>query len=481
MTEHICEVCERIFKQKGHLDAHKRRKKPCKKDAKLEAIVEKKVQAALTKKKLEISIDQKDTAIDYTTKTREELIALCKEKKIKGYSSKKKEDIIKLLLDTYPKKETIVETIIPKQSDDDYVYQTMITCIGNKRKLVKNIRKVVEEVRILLSKERLNIVDGFAGSSVVSRELSYIADKIYSNDLEYYAYLMASCFLIKPDSEQREKIEAHIKIMNDIAEHGPFIEGIISRLYAPKDTKNIREGERCFYTRENALIIDTLRDYIEKKVEDDIKNYCLVPLLTKASIHTNTAGVFKGFYKKGKIGHFGGKGEFALSRITKPISVEVPIWSDLEFTAYPSNKDINTLVSDLPDDIDLMYLDPPYNQHPYGSNYFMLNVIATNKEPDNISNVSGIPADWNKSSYNTRSSAVTSMNHLISTGIEKSRYLLISYNNEGIITEDDWKTLLEPYIVKKYEIQYDTFKACRNLKNRSNKVVEIMYLVSKKV
>ena len=25
---------------------------------------------------------------------------------------------------------------------------------------------------------------------------------------------------------------------------------------------------------------------------------------------------------------------------------------------------------------DLAYFDPPYNQHPYGSNYFMLNTIA---------------------------------------------------------------------------------------------------------
>jgi DNA adenine methylase len=35
--------------------------------------------------------------MDYSTKTRDELIALCKEKKIKGYSGKKKNDIISLL------------------------------------------------------------------------------------------------------------------------------------------------------------------------------------------------------------------------------------------------------------------------------------------------------------------------------------------------------------------------------------------------
>ena len=44
-----------------------------------------------------------------------------------------------------------------------------------------------------------------------------------------------------------------------------------------KLVKNIKEGERCFYTRENALIIDTLRKYIEDHVEGDIFHYCITP------------------------------------------------------------------------------------------------------------------------------------------------------------------------------------------------------------
>jgi DNA adenine methylase len=49
MVEYICESCEKVFKQKGHYDSHKARKRPCKKDGSLEAIVEKKVQEALAK------------------------------------------------------------------------------------------------------------------------------------------------------------------------------------------------------------------------------------------------------------------------------------------------------------------------------------------------------------------------------------------------------------------------------------------------
>ena len=40
--------------------------------------------------------------------------------------------------------------------------------------------------------------------------------------------------------------------------------------------------------------------------------------------------------------------------------------------------------------VDIAYLDPPYNQHPYGSNYFMLNLIASYKKPSQISNSKGV-------------------------------------------------------------------------------------------
>lgn len=402
--------------------------------------------------------------MDLSDLSKSQLHSLCKEKGIKGYTTKSKEEVMSLL---------------QEWEHNDYVMQTMLTCIGNKRKLVSYIYDIIDDIRVELGKDKLNIVDGFAGSSVVSRKLSYLCDKIYTNDLELYAYLMAKCYLMKPSESQIELIQNHINIMNEIATNGPYVEGIICKYYAPEDTNNIQLGERCFYTRENALIIDTLRKYISDNIEDDIQVYCLVPLLNKASIHTNTSGVFKGFHKKNNIGCFGGSQGQALSRILKPIRVDMPLWSKNDFQAICYNKDINILIEELPDDIDLIYLDPPYNQHPYGSNYFMLNVIAKNEEPGQISQVSGIPVSWQKSNYNTYKTAVNSMKNLIEIGLKKAKYILISYNNEGIIPVADWNNMLECYQVKKYEIKYDTFKGCRNLANRNDKVVEIMYLVSK--
>lgn len=366
-----------------------------------------------------------------------------------------------------------------QKEEDNFVMQTMLTCIGNKRKLVNNIYEIIDELKHIINKPRLNIVDAFAGSSVVSRKLCTIADNLYINDMEYYAYLMAKCFLIRPSLEDQDIIKGHIEHMNQLAENGEHSEGIICKYYAPKDTHNIQKGERCFYTRENALIIDTLRKYITENVQPHLQVYCLVPLLNKASIHTNTSGVFKGFYKKDNIGCFGGNYGQALSRIMKPIRLDMPIWSQSEYKPHCENKDINVLIAELPTDIDIIYLDPPYNQHPYGSNYFMLNVIAKNEEPINISKVSGIPANWKKSSYNSYASAIKSMKELIDVGLQKAKYILISYNNEGIISSEDWNNMLVDYQVKKYEIIYDTFKGCRNLHNRDNKVIEVMYLITK--
>jgi DNA modification methylase len=115
MVKYSCETCQKTFTQKGHLEDHRNRKRPCKKDNTIEALVEKKVQEALTKtNEGAVKIEAPTTTImqsntmDYTKKTREELIAICKEKSIKGYSGKKKEDIAKLLLDSQPKNEIVV-------------------------------------------------------------------------------------------------------------------------------------------------------------------------------------------------------------------------------------------------------------------------------------------------------------------------------------------------------------------------------------
>ena len=53
----------------------------------------------------------------------------------------------------------------------NFINQTMLTCLGNKRKLVNEISKLIKSIGKTLNSEKMKIVDGFSGSTVVSRKL----------------------------------------------------------------------------------------------------------------------------------------------------------------------------------------------------------------------------------------------------------------------------------------------------------------------
>jgi DNA (cytosine-5)-methyltransferase 1 len=110
MVKYTCETCQKTFAQKGHLETHKNRKRPCKKDNTIETLVEQKVQEVLSKTS-EMTVAPRK--VDYRKKTREELIVTCKEQGIKGYSGKKRDEILTLLSSTEPietHKNEIIET-----------------------------------------------------------------------------------------------------------------------------------------------------------------------------------------------------------------------------------------------------------------------------------------------------------------------------------------------------------------------------------
>jgi adenine-specific DNA-methyltransferase len=263
----------------------------------------------------------------------------------------------------------------------------------------------------------------------------------------------------------------------DEADNHP-IKGLISDLYAPKDDRNIKADERVFYTSRNAMYIDTVRQIIGKLPQKEQK-FFLAPLLSEASIHANTSGVFKGFYKNKEtgIGQFGGLNQDALFRITGDITLPFPVFSNFNCETIICNGDSNQIIKDLPE-VDIAYLDPPYNQHPYGSNYFMLNLILDYSRPKNISKVSGIPENWNHSNYNKENYALKSLTELVEN--IKSKYVLISFNSEGFIGLDEMKNMLNKIgRVEVLETKYNVFRGSRNLNNREIHVKEYLYLVEK--
>lgn len=361
--------------------------------------------------------------------------------------------------------------------NEKYLTEQIITYLGNKRKLLDNIATEVEAIMEKESWDKANICDLFSGSGVVARRLKQYANRLYANDLENYSYIINDCYLTNKEDFNEDFYQSCLK---EVLSH-PRVEGIIADNYSPKDDKNIKEGERCFYTHENAVLIDTIRAGIEQSVPLSYQKYFIAPLLYEASVHANTSGVFKGFYKSktANVGKFGGEGENALERILGTIELKKPVFSDYSCQVTLFKEDANILVKHLRG-IDITYLDPPYNQHPYGSNYFMLNTIIDNKLGNDISDVAGIPSDWNKSLYNKKNEALSTFEQLVKD--IDSKYLIISYNNEGFISLDEMQTMLSKYgELTTKEVDYVAFRGSRNLKNRNTHTTEYIFILKKQI
>jgi adenine-specific DNA-methyltransferase len=364
------------------------------------------------------------------------------------------------------------------EEDPDYLTRQLVTYIGNKRALLGLIRSAVEDVQRRTGREKLRILDAFSGSGVVSRMFKQYATELVVNDTEDYARLISECYLANRSAAPLDAVADTAAALNRAVDEQRFTAGFIRRLYAPQDPDQIHPGERVFYTPENARRLDAYRQLLQQE-PDEIRSLLLGPLLSAASIHANTAGVFKGFYKDRAtgLGKFGGSGADALSRITARIELEAPILSRFECNHAVHQLDANQLVSEV-DGFDVAYFDPPYNQHPYGSNYFMLNLLANYEEPQEISQVSGIPTSWRRSGYNVKSKALSLLHHLIST--VDARFVILSFNDEGFVSPAEIRDVLhEVGHVTEQQQPYATFRGCRNLKDRGAQVTEHVYLIEK--
>lgn len=364
---------------------------------------------------------------------------------------------------------------------ENYLKDQIITYIGNKRKILPFIKTSLDKIGM----KNYHFLDLFSGSGIVSRLAKvHGAKKITANDIEYYSAILNEVFLRNKEGDKKNFEEAKEYLLSK-----PLLEGWVTKNYAPKDDNNIQRGERCFYTRQNALLIDSYSQLIFNHDCFDWVSYAMVSsetaylllasLIYEASVHTNTSGVFKGFYKnKQGIGQFGGEGKNALQRILGKIDPQFPVFCPNETENLILQEDASRVVSEMKD-IDITYIDPPYNQHPYGSNYFMLNAIAKNKCPEDISKVSGIPKDWNRSIYNKRVEGVKQLLKDVET--VDSKYVLLSYSSEAYLPIKDMVAELAKIglITNLQEIDYNVFRGSRNLAQRKKKLQEYLITIRK--
>lgn len=361
----------------------------------------------------------------------------------------------------------------------DYLCSQIITYLGNKRKLLEPIGQVIEIVKTMLQQEQFTSADAFSGSGIVSRLLKQQSTILYTNDMAGYSKTLNQCYLSTPNTTELLQIKKYIEAANLFVDEGEIeVPSWIRTHWAPHG--EIQKTHRVYFTEENALRIDKYRHFITL-IPKKYRPYLLAPLLVECSIHNNTNGQFSGFYKKDGIGCFGGKTGTDIKRITQPIRLSCPLFSPWPCKVMIHRTDANEWIRSLPP-VDFMYLDPPYNKHPYSIYYFMLDIInqwdTSITIPDTYR---GQPKTWKRSPYNSYTLAKNAMEDLIANA--KASFILLSYNNGGIIPLPELDEMLRRYgNVTKIPVQHRTYNKLKGIANykRTTKwkdVKEFLWLI----
>ena len=319
---------------------------------------------------------------------------------------------------------------------DNFVFNQLIPYIGNKRKLLPLIGQAIDASGLRAGG---SFVDLFSGSGVVARFAKAQGLRTIANDWEPYSERINRCYIAgnaPPRFNDRSYAEmiAHLNAL-------PPVQGWVTDHLCPDDDDAyVIDHDRLFYMRKNGMRIDAIREELERLRAagrlDDAQFACLLaPLLYQSCYTSNTSGLFKGFHAG-----WGGSNGTARYRICGDLKLEPAAFCDNGLANEVTRLDAQTFAREHGGSYDFVYVDPPYNQHPYGSNYHVLNSIALWDKPPLGRKIGGrgdksaIRLDWRterRSLYNSARHAAQAFATLID-GIA-ARSIAISYSTDGNI------------------------------------------------
>ncbi len=318
----------------------------------------------------------------------------------------------------------------------EFVFHQLIPYLGSKRHLLDLIGAAVDATGLLPA--RATFVDAFAGSGVVGRFAKQRGFAVVANDWEPYARVLNNAAIVcdgPPALQALGGYERALATLNAL----PGIDGWVSRTLCPADdSAPDPHRERLFFRRATGRRLDAIRERIaawqrDGIVDDEAACCLLAPLLYQACWLANTSGVFKGFHAG-----WGGSNGTALHRILADLQL-----APLRFlaTGRPQRVlavDAAELPAALGERPDIVYLDPPYNQHPYASNYHVLNSLVMWDQPElppptQRGFKSAIRPDWRarRSAFNRASTAAAAFEQMLANF--DASHLLVSYSTDGVV------------------------------------------------
>jgi len=300
--------------------------------------------------------------------------------------------------------------------------------IGSKTNLLAEIEALLKKN---IDNSEVTFLDLFAGTNIVG---DYFKKDytIYSNDILYFSHAIAKATIENNESLTFEGLK---KIgINSPFEYLQYEEPLslcdyYYRNYTPK-------GDSMYFTEENGKRIDFIRETIEEwkneQLITEIEYYYLLSALIEAvPFVSNTTGTYGAFLK-----HWD-------DRALKPIELVPLNVTNNNKRNKAFNEDANELVKKI--EVDIAYIDTPYNSRQYASNYHVLENIARHNKPE----LRGVTKlfDWSnlKSDYSMKLRAKKAMYDLIEN--INAKHIIVSYNNEGIIPEEELIEMLREFAI----------------------------------
>ena len=326
--------------------------------------------------------------------------------------------------------------------------------IGSKYKLLDWIFEHIKD-KTGYELEGKYVADLFAGTGIISHYLRNLGCIVVSNDAELYSYIITSAL---SQSTYSRKLQNIINEFNGCEQKKV---GYITENYSPYNT-----NDRKFFTTENAMKIDYIRYTIEGMIDSLSRQeyiFLLASLIVSADNVSNVPAVY-GCYLK----NFKDKAKKHMVLI--PIHTNTDLGNEKSVTY---NKNIVDLIEEL-SDIDIVYLDPPYNERQYSKNYFPLNMIAKNpeilkNEPD-LKGVTGIPKDCFISPFCKKSNVENAFRELFLKLQGKTKWIFMSYNNESLLTKDKLIELMSVY--GKCTVVEQDYKRFKSFKYNKDKPIQ---------
>jgi len=342
--------------------------------------------------------------------------------------------------------------------------------IGSKYNLLPEIYKTLKKEQI----KGYSFFDVFSGSAVVGRFFKRMFS-IISNDNLYFSYVLQRALIVINEypsfsnlnlnnlsRDPKRRIYQVLEYLNNLK----GFEGFIYKHYTPA-SKDIDGVTRKYFSIENGKKIDAIRIKIEEwfknsYISDDEYFYLIASLLFAVQKVANISGTYGAFNK------------FWDPRSYKTITLKYIEIIPSKFNHKAYNEDIFNLLKKI--SCDVAYIDPPYNSRQYIDNYHILETIAKYDNPK-IKGKTGIREhrDNEKSVFCNKEDVQDAFLKLLTE--LKAKYVLISYNSEGLLSKNQIiQTLKESEFekVKCYEIPYRRFKSNKN--SKKSKLSEYLFV-----